>query len=111
MLRLGAVTGRNDAITVGPVRIPSERLAGIRRSLPGSVGFLVAALPLLYVLRHFNLLPMWTATLVAGQVGIVAQFLANTDAFARRDAVEQRLQRPSYTLCDVVNGKFGRLGR
>src|SRR5919201_795585 len=77
MLRLGAVPGRNDAIPVGPIHIPSERLAGIRRSLPGSLGFLVAALPLLYLLRHFDLLPMWTATLAAGAIGTLARVLVN----------------------------------
>src|SRR5919202_104343 len=87
MLRLGAVMGGNDAIAAGPVRIPSERVAGIRRALPGILGFLVAALPVLYLLRHFNLLPMWTATLVAGEIGILAQFLAAS----RSACADQRL--------------------
>src|SRR5919198_970858 len=77
MLRLRAVRQRNGAITVGPMHIPSARLAGIRRSLPGSLGFLVAALPLLYLLRHFDLLPMWPATLAAGAIGTLAQVLVN----------------------------------
>jgi hypothetical protein len=77
MLRLGPVTGRNGAIHVGPLRIPSERVAAVRRSLPGSLAFLVATIPVLYLLRHFDLLPMWTATLTAGAIGILAQVVVN----------------------------------
>src|SRR5918911_791781 len=78
MLRLGPVTQRNGAISVGPMHIASERVAGIRRWLPGSLGFLVATLPLMYLLRHFDLLPMWAATLTAGAIGTLARVLVNT---------------------------------
>src|SRR5919197_2143738 len=77
MLRLGPVTGRNGAISVGPMHIPSEHVAGIRRSLPGSLGFLVATLPLIYLLRHSDLVPMWAATLAAGAIGTLARVLVN----------------------------------
>src|SRR5918911_1328955 len=77
MLRLGPVTQRNGAISVGPMHIASERVAGIRRWLPGSLGFLVATLPLMYLLRHFDLLPMWAATLAAGAIGTLARVLVN----------------------------------
>src|SRR5919198_619505 len=89
MLRLRAVRQRNGAISVGPMHIPSEHVAGIRRSLPGSLGFLVATLPLLYLLRHFDLVPMWAATLAAGAIGTVARVLVN-NCWARQNRYPTR---------------------
>src|SRR5438270_7282530 len=77
MLLFGPVTGWNDTIDVGPTHIPSEHVAGIRRTLPGSLGFLVATLPLLYLFRHFDVMPIWTATLAAGAIGTLARVLVD----------------------------------